>query len=49
VDELAAGAPLRVLAAKTPPMKRVPSVTNFNFLPDMGRMTARLRNPENSP
>jgi hypothetical protein len=24
-------------------MKRVPLVTNFNFLPDMGGMTARLR------
>ncbi len=41
VDELTAGAPLRVLAANTPPMKRVPSVTNFDFLPDMGRMTAQ--------
>jgi hypothetical protein len=42
MDELAPGAPLRVMAADTPPMKRVPSVTNFDVLPEMGRMTVRL-------
>jgi hypothetical protein len=42
VDELAPGAPLRVVAANTPPLKRVPSVTNFDVLPEMGRMTVRL-------
>jgi hypothetical protein len=42
VDDLAAGAPLRILAANPSPIERVPAVTNFNFLPDMGRMTARL-------
>jgi hypothetical protein len=40
MNDLAAGAPLRVLAANASPIERVPSVTNFNFLPDMGRMTA---------
>ena len=43
MDELAPGAPLRVVAANTPPLKRVPSVTNFDVLPEMGRMTVRLR------
>ncbi|RWL87115.1 MAG: hypothetical protein EOR68_33515 [Mesorhizobium sp.] len=43
VNDLAAGAPLCVQAANPPPTKCVPAVTNFNFLPDMGRMTARLR------
>jgi hypothetical protein len=42
VDELAPGAPLRVVAANTPALKRVPSVTNFDVLPEMGRMTVRL-------
>jgi hypothetical protein len=39
VDDLAAGAPLHVLAAKASPIEGVPPVTNFNVLPDMGRMT----------
>jgi hypothetical protein len=42
VDELASGPPLRVVATNTPPLKRVPSVTNFDVLPEMGRMTVRL-------
>jgi hypothetical protein len=42
VNELAAGAPLRVLSANTPPIQCVPAVTDLNVLPDMGRMTARL-------
>jgi len=42
VNDIAAGAPLRVVASKPPPVKCMPAVTNFNFLPDMGRMTARL-------
>jgi hypothetical protein len=40
VNELAVGAPLDILMPNAPPIERVPSVTNFNFLPDMGRMTA---------
>jgi hypothetical protein len=43
VAKLAAAAPLRTLAANVPPIERVPAVTNFDFLPDMSRMTARLR------
>ena len=43
VNDLAAGAPLNILAPNPPPIEGVPPVTNFNFLPDMGRMTARLR------
>jgi hypothetical protein len=41
VNNLAAGAPLNILASKTPPIERVPAVVNFDFRPDMGRMTAR--------
>jgi hypothetical protein len=43
VNDLAASAPLCILAANTPPIECVPAVTNLNFLPDMGRMTAGLR------
>jgi hypothetical protein len=39
VNDLTAGAPLSVLTANATPIKRVPPVVNFNFLPDMGRMT----------
>ncbi len=49
VNELAASAVLRVVAANTPPIKGVPAVTNLNFLPDMGRMTARLRSTARTP
>jgi hypothetical protein len=42
VNDLAAGAALGILAANPPPIECVPAVTNLNFLPDMGRMTARL-------
>ena len=38
VNDLTVGAPLDVLAANATPIERVPSVMNFNFLPDMGRM-----------
>ena len=30
---------LAVLRPQTAPVKRVPPIVNFNFLPDMGRMT----------
>jgi hypothetical protein len=46
VNKLAASAVLGVVAANTPPIQGVPAVTNLNFLPDMGRMTARLRSTE---
>jgi hypothetical protein len=39
VDDLAASAPLQILAPKPSPIERVPPVPNFNLLPDMGRMT----------
>ena len=40
MNDIAAGAPLDILASNAPPIERVPSVTDLNFLPDMGRMTA---------
>jgi hypothetical protein len=43
MKDVAAGAPLNVLTANATPIQRVPPVMNFNFLPDMGRMTRRLR------
>jgi hypothetical protein len=43
VNDLAARTALPILAANTPPIEGVPAVTDFYFLPDMGRMTARLR------
>jgi hypothetical protein len=42
MKDVAAGAPLNVLTANATPIQRVPPVMNFNFLPDMGRMTRRL-------
>ncbi len=39
VHHIAPGAPFPVLAAQPPPVKGVPSVMNFDLLPDMGRMT----------
>ena len=38
-------APLDILSSNPPSKQRVPAVMDLNFLPDMGRMTARLRNP----
>jgi hypothetical protein len=40
MNDLAAGAPLTILPPNAAPIERMPSVANFNFLPDMGRMTA---------
>jgi hypothetical protein len=40
VDNLAADALFDILAPNPVSIERVPPVTNFNFLPDMGRMTA---------
>jgi len=40
VSDLTADSPLDILAPNSTPIERVPSVVDFNFLPDMGRMTA---------
>jgi hypothetical protein len=42
VNDFAAGALLDILTPNAAPIERVPAVMNLNFLPDMGRMTARL-------
>jgi hypothetical protein len=42
VNDLAASSPLPTLAPNAPAIECVPAVTNLYFLPDMGRMTARL-------
>lgn len=43
VDDLAVGSLLAVLAPDATAIQRMPAVEDFNFLPDMGRMTQRLR------
>ena len=40
MDNLTAGAPLDILTSNPASIQRVPAVTDLNFLPDMGRMTA---------
>ena len=42
VNNLAAGAPLNILATNTAPIECVPAIMNLDLLPDMGRMTGRL-------
>jgi hypothetical protein len=42
MNDIAAGAPLDILAAKAAPIECVPAVMDLNLLPDMGRMTERL-------
>jgi len=52
MDDFAVAAPLAILPADMPPIKCVPAVMDLNFLPDMGRMTVRLRSgaaPGSSP
>jgi hypothetical protein len=39
VDNLTAAAALRILAPNAPSVERMPAVADFNFLPEMGRMT----------
>jgi hypothetical protein len=39
MNDVAAGAALHVLTPKSPFIKRVPAIVDFNHLPDMGRMT----------
>jgi hypothetical protein len=40
VDDAAASALFAVVSSYTPAMEGMPAVVNFNFPPDMGRMTA---------
>ncbi|MGH8143970.1 MAG: hypothetical protein ACREU2_15820 [Steroidobacteraceae bacterium] len=40
MDDATAGALLAVMRSYTSVVERMPAVVNFNFLPDMGRMTA---------
>jgi hypothetical protein len=42
VNDLTASAPLDVLVPNATPIQRMPAIGDFDFLPDMGRMTARL-------
>jgi hypothetical protein len=42
VNNVTADPPLGILAPHAAPIECVPSITNFDFLPDMGRMTPRL-------
>jgi hypothetical protein len=39
MDNADTAALLAVLRPQTAPVKRVPTIVNFNFLPDMGRMS----------
>ncbi|MGB8436912.1 MAG: hypothetical protein WCE38_21920, partial [Burkholderiales bacterium] len=43
VNDITAGPPLGILAPYTAPIECVPAVKHFDFLPDMGRITARSR------
>jgi hypothetical protein len=43
VNDLAAGAPLNMLVSNTTPIECVPAIVDLDLLPDMGRMTGRLR------
>jgi len=40
MDDASTGALLTVVNANATPVVRMPAVMNYNFLPDMGRMTA---------
>ena len=39
MNDIAAGAPLDILAAEAATIECVPAVMDLNLLPDMGRMT----------
>jgi Transposase IS66 family len=43
VNDLAAGAPLNILASNATLIECVPAIADLDLLPDMGRMTGRLR------
>jgi len=40
MNDAAGGALLAVVGICAPPVKRMPAIVNFDFSPDMGRMTA---------
>ena len=42
MNDVAAGAPLNILAPKAAPIECVPAIMDLDLLPDMGRMTGRL-------
>jgi hypothetical protein len=42
MDNFTGCAPLDILPSNPASIQRVPAVMDLNFLPDMGRMTARL-------
>ncbi len=42
VNDLAVGALLAVVPPDATPIEWMPAIEDFNFLPDMGRMTRRL-------
>ena len=43
MNDIAAGAPLHILAPKAAPIECMPAIMDLDLLPDMGRMTGRLR------
>jgi hypothetical protein len=43
MNHLAVGALLSILTSNATPIECVPAIMDLNVLPDMGRMTARLR------
>jgi hypothetical protein len=43
MNDIAAGAPLDILAAKAAPIECVPAIMELDLLPDMGRITGRLQ------
>jgi hypothetical protein len=43
MNNLAAGTPLNTLAPDSSSIERMPPTTDLNVLPDMGKMTVRLR------
>jgi hypothetical protein len=40
MNDTSTSALLAVVSSYTPPVERMPGIVNFNFSPDMGRMTA---------
>ena len=43
VHEIPRRAPLALDATRATPIERVPAIVDYDILPDMGRMTVRLR------
>jgi hypothetical protein len=42
MNDIAAGAPLDILAPKAAPIEWMPAIMDLDLLPDMGRITGRL-------